>query len=259
MTTLSGPRPQGLPCWLDLNVPDVKSAAAFYERTFGWTYDVSGEAYGHYHVALVDGRPAAGFGQSMSGSGAEVPSVWTLYFAAEDADAMVARAVSLGGTVVAPTFDVPGQGRMAVVADPTGAAFGVWQAHEHRGFGLTGAPGTMSWCEVNTTDAERAQSFYTDLLSATARQREEGGTPYHVLSQDDVDFAGILQMNEQWAGLAPHWMVYFQVADMDAAVRAVQDAGGAVQHGPFDSGHGRLAVVADPAGAIFSLQEPAAG
>jgi predicted enzyme related to lactoylglutathione lyase len=78
-----------------------------------------------------------------------------------------------------------------------------------------------------------------------------------VLSREDVDFAGILQMNEQWAGLAPHWMVYFQVADMDAAVRAVQDAGGAVQHGPFDSGHGRLAVVADPAGAIFSLQEPA--
>src|SRR6056297_1677203 len=141
MTTLSGPRPQGLPCWLDLSVPDAKSAAAFYERVFGWTYDVSGEAYGHYHVAQVDGRPVAGFGQPMTG--AEVPSVWTLYFAAEDADAMVARAVSLGGTVVASTFDVPGQGRMAVLADPTGAAFGVWQAHEHMGFGLTGAPGTM--------------------------------------------------------------------------------------------------------------------
>ncbi len=256
MTMLSGPRPQGLPCWLDLSVPDVKIAAAFYERVFGWTYSVSGEAYGHYHVAQVDGRAVAGFGQPMSGN--EVPSVWTLYFAADDADAMVTRAVELGGSVVAPAFDVPGQGRMALVADPTGAVFGLWQAHQHDGFGVTGAAGTMSWCEVNTTDADRARSFYTELLGASSRQRNEGGTPYHVLSRDDVDVAGILQMNDQWSGLAPHWMVYFRVGDMDAAVGAVKDAGGTVQHGPFDSKHGRLAVVADPAGAIFSLQEPPA-
>lgn len=258
MEKLTGPRPEGHPCWLDLTVPDVTSAAAFYERVFEWTYKVSGEEFGHYHLAHVqEDRMAAGLGQPMTG--ADAPSAWTLYFAAADVDAMTERAVSLGGNLVVPAMDIRGSGRMTIVADPTGAVFGLWQAKGHDGFGAAHAPGTMSWCEANTTDAERATAFYTELLGATSRQREGADTPTHVLSRDGEEFASIVQMNDRWAGMPPHWMAYFEVADAAAAAAAVRDAGGAVHHGPFDSEHGRLVVVADPYGAAFSLQEPPAG
>ena len=250
MTKLEGTRPQGVPCWLDLSVPDVKRAAEFYARVFGWTYDVSGPEYGNYHLALVDGGAAAGLGEPM---GEEAPpSAWTLYFAAEDVDAMVARAQGLGGSLMAPAFDVPGQGRMAIVADPGGAVFGLWKALGHTGFGVEDAPGTLAWAEVHTGDAARVGAFYAELLGATLAPMQGAPSPYWTLDRGGRPMAGV-QLMDAGASDPPRWTSYFAVPDVDAAVAAAAAGGGAVRRSGWDTPFGRMAEVADPFGAGFMV------
>lgn len=249
----------GTPCWFDLLSPDVEAAAAFYATLFGWTYDVSGPEYGRYHMAMVDGRPAAGIGQRQQGT--QAPSAWTVYLAADDAAAMSDRAVALGGTVVAEPMEVPGRGRLAIVQDPGGAVFGLWQPLAHHGFGVTHEHGTMGWCEVNVPDGEAAKAFYAELMGAEARRLESAAVPtvYDVLWKDGEAVAGILEMTAEWRGVPPHWMPYFEVDDCDAAARAAEEAGGTVSVQPFDTEYGRIAVVTDPFGAVFSVNQTSAG
>lgn len=254
MAKLEGPRPQGHPCWMDLSVPDVKSAAAFYAGVFGWDYAVSGPEFGHYHQAKVDGRAVAGLGQPMGGDAP--PPAWTIYFAATDVDAMSAHAKDLGGSVVVPVVEVPGLGRMAIVTDPTGAAFGLWEAIAHEGFGIDDAAGTLTWIEVNTPDAHASRAFYQALLDADAEPFDRIGSTYFSLQKDGEWIGGILQTNEQREGVPAHWLPYIRVDDADAAVAAIRSEGGTLAHGPFDTSFGRVAVGADPFGAHFSVLQP---
>ena len=249
----------GTPCWFDLVSPDAAAAAAFYAALFGWTYDVAGPEHGHYRMAMVDGRPAAGIGQRQEGT--ETPSAWTVYLAADDAATMAQRATGLGGSVVVQPMEVPGMGHMAIVQDPGGAVFGLWQPLAHRGFGVTHEHGTMGWCEVNVPDGETAKAFYAELMGAEARLLESDAVPtvYYVLWKDDEAVAGILEMTAEWQGVPPHWMPYFEVADCDAAARAAEEAGGTVSVPPFDTEYGRIAVVTDPFGAVFSVNQTTAG
>lgn len=250
MGKLVGPRPQGRPCWLDLSVPDVRRAAGFYTAVFGWTYDVSGPEFGNYHLALVDGAGAAGLGEPVGGEGP--PAAWTLYFAADDADAMAARAEALGGVVLTPAFEVPGQGRMAIVADPGGAVFGLWQALRHTGFGVEGEPGTLAWAEVHAHDAARVGKFYADLLDADLVPMQGAPSPYWTLDREDGSMAGV-QLMDAASQDPTRWAIYLAVADVDAAVAAAAGAGGAVRRGAGDTPFGRMATLADPFGAVFTV------
>jgi uncharacterized protein len=251
MQVLDGPRPDGYPCWLDYAAPDVAAAAAFYADVLGWDYDVSGPEYGHYHVALVGGRAAAGLGQP---SNDDTPPVWTVYLATRDVSAFARRAEALGATVLAPPLEVPGQGHLTVLRDPTGAVFAAWQPLGHDGFGVEGTHGAVAWCEVRTPDAVAAERFYTELLEVDSRpQPGVGPEPYLTLGRDDERVAGILQMDAAWEGVPPHWAAYFRVDDVVAAVDAVRAGGGSVDREPFDSTYGRLAAVRDPNGAPFWL------
>ena len=245
---------QGVPCWLDLSSPDVEASAAFYTRVFGWTYDVSGPEFGHYHTALKDGRAGAGMGQSPEGD--ETPPMWSIYLKADDTAAMSARAETLGGTIVAGPMEVPGQGHLAVIRDPAGAFFGLWQPIGHHVF-FTHEHGAYGWSEVNVPDAEAARTFYEGLMGATSRLMDSNAIPttYYILSVGGDDVGGILQMTDEWEGIPPHWMTYFEVEDCDAAVAAAREAGGSVSVEPFDLPYGRIAVLTDPFGAVFSVNQ----
>lgn len=250
-----GPRAEGLPCWVDLSAPDVDAAAAFYRSILGWEFAETGPEYGGYRMASRGGRFAAGVGPQEG----DAPAVWVLYFAVESADRTAERARELGGTVLVEPFDVATQGRMAVVADPSGAAFGLWQAGEHHGFQVSGEPGGFGWAEVNTPDADAARDFYTALFDASSAIVENPATTYYSLSKDGAAIGGVLQMTAEWEGIPPHWMPYFEVDDMDAAVARAKDGGGTVAVEPFATPLGRIAVVGDQAMAFFSLLQRGAG
>ncbi len=111
----------GTPIWNEVVTPDVPAATRFYTEVLGVGWEESAMEGGpSYTTLLVDGRPVGG---AMAPPMEGVPAHWNVYFNVESVDDTLARAVELGGAVVAPAFDVPGVGRLAVLADPQGAMF----------------------------------------------------------------------------------------------------------------------------------------
>ncbi|MEZ4678707.1 MAG: VOC family protein [Caldilineaceae bacterium] len=250
MSTRTTKRPAGEPTWFDLATPDLAVATAFYKAVFGWSYVDTGEDFGHYHFAQANGHNVAGIGPIFPPDSPQ-PSAWTVYFASDDAAHDCERVKELGGQVMVEPMVIADSGSMAICMDPTGAAFGFWQANQHIGSAVQNEHGSMSWCEVNTRDAGAARVFYSKLLNVTTAKME--GMDYYMLQRGGDSLAGILQMDEQWEGIPPHWMAYFAVDNTDAAIERIVAAGGKVHVPAFDMTYGRMAVIGDPAGATFSI------
>jgi len=248
---------RGMPCWLDLASPDVEASKAFYTRLFGWGYDVSSPQYGPYHTALVDGRSAAGLFQVGEEERSEVQMTWRVFLCADDTAAMVRSANDLGGSTITSPREVPRQGYYAVLQDPAGAVFGLWEPIGHNGFGVTHEPGAFGWAEVNVPDADAARTFYTGLTGASARKLDADALPtrYDVVSIGDQDAFGLLQMTKEWEGVPPHWMPYIEVENCDAVATEAKAAGGKAPVPPFDTPYGRIAVLNDPFSAVFSINQ----
>lgn len=249
MTTRTTARTPGELTWIDLATPDLEGAKRFYQQLFGWEYVDTGAEFGHYHMALAQGRNAAGIAAIQPGQ--ETPPAWTVYFASADIDIDVARVRALGGLVLFEPMTIGDSGRMAVCTDPTGAVFGLWQADQHIGAGVENEHGGMAWCEVATRDVATACNFYAQLLGFTPQKVE--GMDYFMLQRNGESYCGVMQMDEQWEGIPPHWMAYFAVDDADAALERVVAGGGKVLVPAFDMAYGRMAVIADPAGAAVSI------
>ncbi|MCK6590132.1 MAG: VOC family protein [Polyangiaceae bacterium] len=250
----------GTVAWYDLMTPNLEGARKFYEGLFGWTYEVGPAETGFYTMCRIGDRNAAGMGQQPEN--APFPSAWNCYFQSESADADVARVKENGGQVMMGPMDVMEEGRLAFCMDPTGAAFGLWQSKRHQGAGVINQHGAMTWSEVCTRDAVKARDFYSAVFGLEGRKIDASGMEYYTLHKGDATAAGVLQMNERFpAEIPPHWMPYFAVNKVDDTVKKVNELGGKVLNGPFDSPYGRIAVVADPFGAAFSviqLSHPAA-
>jgi uncharacterized protein len=259
MPTRDDPWPTGSPCWIDLSVPDLPGGVAFYRDVLGWELIDSGEEFGHYHIAQVQGRAVAGVGPVMAEG---QPAAWTLYFATEDADATAKLVTEHGGALYAGPMDIPGSGRMAVVADPGGAVFGVWQPMGMIGAGIVNESGAMIWEDGRQPDPASARQFYGDVLGWTYDRVE--GLPeefdYRTFSLGDGrPLGGLGPMMGAPEGTPPHWLVFFAVDDVDATLGRVTSGGGTGLSGPEDSPFGRMATVADPFGAVFGLHGPNAG
>jgi predicted enzyme related to lactoylglutathione lyase len=255
MSTRTSPWPAGVPCWVDLAVPDPDAVQAFYERVLGWTFEGTGEEYGGYRIATVRGQAVAGLGPSPDGA----PSAWTLHLATEDADKTAAEVTAAGGTVLLPPGDVGPLGRMSIAADPSGAAFGIWQAGTHIGAGLVNEPGGLTWEDLRSTGAAAAQDFYRTVFGYRFDAVPMAGEEYRTFALPDEEFplGGMGPMMGSPEGTPSHWLVYFGTAGTDVAVAAATATGGAVVVPAFDSPFGRLAVLADPAGASFAVIETA--
>lgn len=244
--------PDGAPCWADLSTPDLAGAQRFYSGLFGWTFTEPQAEMGNYSQALKGGKTVVGVAPKMPGQ--DMPTVWSVYLKGSDADETARRITAGGGNLMFPPMDIPGAGRMLFAFDPTGAAFGVWQPREHTGAQVFGEPGAMCWHEVATRDPERCDGFYQSLFGYEQVQVGDGKNfDYTVWKIDGQDVGGRMKMTPEWEGIPPHWMVYFAVEDADASTAKVRELGGQVRHGPFDSPYGRIAVIADPYGAVFSI------
>ena len=244
--------------WVDLVTTDLEAATYFYTGLFGWeTADapMPGGA-GTYRFFRLDGRDAAAAGPLPPELAAQgVPSHWNVWVAG-NADEVVAKARAAGGQVLMEPATLGPSGRLAMVADPGGAAIGVWEAGEHVGAGVVDEPGAMTWWEVNTRDFEACKRFYGEVFGWAAEPVDAPGVNYVTWTLDGTTVGGMLEMTEQWEGVPAHWMCYFQVADTDEAARRATELGGSVGAPPFDSPYGRIAVLADPTGGHFSVITP---
>jgi predicted enzyme related to lactoylglutathione lyase len=253
LVTRDTPWPDGTPCWVDLGTNDIPKANAFYASVFGWNMEMGGPEIGGYSMARLDGRNAAAIGPIMGPPG--TPGAWSTYLAVSDADAATARITSAGGQLIAGPMDVMDAGRLVVAADVTGAVFGLWQARSHTGVQVANVPGAYTWSEHMSRDFEGAKAFYAAVF----------GYEYGDMSSDDFSYATLLINGQQVVGgigalpedageaHPAHWSVYFGTADTDKSVDLVTGNGGRVIRPAADSPYGRMAVVADLHGAVFSL------
>jgi predicted enzyme related to lactoylglutathione lyase len=247
-------------CWADLSTTDPAAAKTFYSSLFGWEIeDMPIPGGGTYSMARMKGRYTGALSEQMEQERAQgVPPHWNVYVSVDDVDTFAKRAEAAGGSIMMPAFDVLDSGRMAVLADPTGAVFCLWQPQEHAGYGLINEPGAMDWNELVSPDPEKARAFYTELFDWKAETMNMGpeAGDYTVFSVGEQQVAGLMKTPEG-APMPPSWTVYYNVADCDASAAKVSELGGQIYFGPhFMERVGKFATCADAQGAVFAIIEP---
>ena len=250
---------QGTPSWVDLQTTDQNAAKQFYSSLLGWSYDdnpMPGDG-GVYSMATLNGETVAAIAPMPPGAPEGMPPMWNTYLAVDSVDAAVDKVGTAGGQVLMPAFDIGDAGRMAFVADPTGAAVGLWQANQHIGATLVNEPGAVIWNELITDKPDSALAFYEAVVGLTHSTVEMApGQNYHMLKVETADVGGCT--TPPMAGVPTHWHVYFAVEDADATAAKAAAEGGNVAVEPFDIPTvGRSAVLTDPQGAMFSVLKQA--
>ncbi|GFE18564.1 hydroxylase [Streptomyces glebosus] len=239
----------GAPCWVELGTSDVAAAKVYYRQVFGWCAetDPRQEAGGYTTLYLGEDPVAALTPLYAPGQ----PTAWTVSFAVRDADAVSAAVTEAGGRLLTGPMDVFDAGRFAVLADPEGAVFSVWQARSFAGAAVFNAPGSLGWVELATRDPEAAKAFYTTVFGWTVGTHED----YPQWGVDGADFGGLSALDEFYPeDIRAHWLPYFAVADVDGTAARAAESGGMLLVPPTEVPHGpKVAVIRDPQGASFGI------
>jgi uncharacterized protein len=247
----NAPYPTGVPSWVDLNTTDPAGAREFYGQLFGWQFDIGGDEFGNYTMAKVGGKNVAGLGGQP---GPAPGTFWTTYLATDDIDTTAKAIKEEGGSLMMEPMEIPGSGKMTIAVDPTGAAFGVWQAQGHIGSELVNAPGSVVWNELLTPDLDRDLQFYANVFGYTYEEMP-GDMRYALMQVGGRTCGGMMPLPTEMAGIPPNWSPYFEVADIEATVADAQKLGGAVMRPITDIPPGQFAVLADPQGGVFCVMK----
>jgi predicted enzyme related to lactoylglutathione lyase len=268
----------GVPCYADTSHPDPDAAAQFYGGLFGWELEnvLPPDFPRKYFAARMHGGDVGAVGSIPDG--AQPIAAWNTYISVESADETAAKVREAGGTVVAEPYDVGDAGRMAVFADPEGAAFRVQQARNHKGWRIVNEHGSVVLSTLNTRNADAARGFYNSVFgwgtltlaggvemwtlagygdhlereSPPERERlVEMGAP---AGFEDV-VAGINRIPDDQSGVSAHWGITFAVDDADKIAEKAAELGGKVIASPFDVPWRRMTVIADPQGATFTASQ----
>ncbi len=250
--------PVGAPCWTDLWTSDVEGSRTFYAELFGWEAQDPSPEFGGYFMFTRNGVPVAG---AMGAMGDQAASdAWQIYLATDDITKTLEAAEAHGAQIISPSMDVADLGKQAILVDPTGAHLGTWQPGTFPGFTVLNEHGAPSWFELHTRDHGAAVSFYRSVFhwetSAVADTDEFRYTTMHDPAGEG-ELAGIMDAAAFLPeGVPSYWSVYWETDDADATIAKVKALGGSVVMEAEDTPHGRLATVADPAGAQFKLRTP---
>ena len=289
----------GVPCWVDASEPDPGAAVEFYGGLFGWEFDdvMPTGSERPYLIARGQAPGSSIFDTSRDLRRGEVAAIgsifdavpptamWNTYFWVDSADEATSKVRDAGGDVVVEPFDFLDVCRMAVLADPEGAVFRVWEAKEHRGAGLVNDPGAVVFNNLNTRDIDGARSFYGSVFgweTGTIGGGAAGWTlpgygdwlerEHHPGLRAQMAAAGAPERFEDVVGsIVPivddqpdtpaHWSVTFATDDADATAANAAELGGTVIVPPFDAPWStaaytiRITVIADPQGAQFSASK----
>ena len=264
----------GVPCWVDTSQPDPEAAVDFYRDLFGWEFEdvMPPDAEGRYFIARLRGGDVAAVGSIPEG--APPVALWNTYVAVDSADDAASKVRDAGGAVMMEPFDVMDAGRMAVFADPDGAAFFVWQAKQMQGAQVVNEAGSLNFNGLATRDVAGAKSFYGSVFGWTTLDVGGGVEMWTLpgygdyLERDNPDLrkvvaeaggppgfedvvASIDPLTDGQADTPPHWSVTFAVDDADATAAKASELGGKVVVPPMDAPWVRTTVIQDPQGATF--------
>jgi predicted enzyme related to lactoylglutathione lyase len=243
-------------CWIELATTDNEAAKKFYTQLFGWDYvDNPMGPDMVYTMLKLNGKDVGGLYKLMSDQVAQgVPPNWLSYVSVSNADETAEKAKAAGATILKEPFDVYTIGRMAVIQDPTGAVFALWQPGTHHGSGIYNVPNSFTWNELMTTDTTVDGEFYSKLFGWTRKTENFGPLEYTMFSNGERGAGGMLKITPEMGPIPPNWLVYFAVDDCDAMVKKATDLGATVCK-PADDipGVGRFAILTDPQKAGFAI------
>jgi uncharacterized protein len=261
--------PAGVPCWVDTLQPDVEQATQFYAELFGWEIAGPGRMpdapNGQYFVARRHGCDVAGIASQPPQAGV----AWNTHVAVANLEEAWECVRSAGGTVVVEPFDALPAGRMAAVRDPSGATFSLWEARERQGAQRINEPSAWAMSILLTRDLDRSKQFYGEVFGWQTDSFGEGdaqvslyrlpgyvgGEPQQPVPRDVVAVMAPMNDDAFPADATPHWSVDFWIDDVDAAAARVAALGGQVIVPPHDTPVFRNTILADPAGAVFSVSQ----
>jgi predicted enzyme related to lactoylglutathione lyase len=256
--------------WFDLLVDDAAAVRPFYEGLFGWSFHTT-DGSGQYLAIQHDGRVTAGMSVSGDAAADDHRGVWLSSVSVTDVDKISVAAEAAGGSVVLDPRDLPDRGRYSVIKDPQGAA--VVLLRSSTGDGIRRSPealqpGDFLWTELWTSDLGAAREFYSGLLGygiefRSTRSAEEGASAAPASGEDSSGYLILTRDGERKAGMAqlpfedatPHWLPFVAVGDVYASVERVRQLGGEVIVGPDLVGRHDAAIIVDPSGAVFGLQQ----
>ena len=253
----------GMFSWADMPVLDIERAQAFYTGLLNVEASSTPMGPGMAYVVLNKaGKSCCALypvtEEQMQQRGGR--SWWLSYFTVEDADATAARVKELGGSVMAGPFDVFDAGRLAIIVDPAGAMFAVWQPKQGIGAEVFGEPGALAWNELYTNDVAAATTFYGGLFGWQASPAPSPVGEYTVFSLDGQPACGMMAIREEWGPVPPNWSIYLAVEDLESSLELVVEMGGKVLYPPMEVENvGRISMIQDPMGAYLSVIQIAPG
>lgn len=253
---------EGSFCWLEIRTTERVASQSFYGGLFGWKFEdirlPSGETV--YTLASLEGRCAAGMCEPAPAQrAAGMPAFWNPFLLVADVGNALSAAKEQGAKPLAEAREFHGAGSLATATDPGGAEFSVWQPARHIGFEVGHQDNSVCWFELVTHDTESCAAFYGDVFGWTT-SKDPANPPYTLFNRAGPDskngpVAGMMQIQPEWGEVSPHWLVYFQIPDIDAAVGRVLELGGIALHDVLSFAYGRLVAVQDPQRGIFGLME----
>ena len=248
------PHTHGRFAWHRLNTADPAAAAAFYPRVTPWSaqpWDVADD----YTLWMNAGRPVGGaVSLTDEFSALGLGSHWLPYVSVYDVDDCARQAVKLGARLRTGPAEIPNVGCWAVLSDPQGAAFGVYEPDRPRVPEPVPAVGEFSWHELATTDYKSAFDFYRALFKWEQLDEYDMGEMgiYFMFGLAGQMFGGMFSNRP---GPAPRWLSYVRVDDVANAAKRVAEAGGSVANGPMEVPNGAwIAQCVDGQGAQFAVQ-----
>ena len=267
----------GVPCWVDATEPDPQAATAFYGELFGWEFEdtMPAGSPGSYYVARLRGQDVAAVGSGPEGG--PQTAAWNTYVWVQDADETAAKVRDAGGTVLMEPDDVGDAGRMAIFADPAGAACRVWQPQAHRGAAVVNEHASLNFNTLNTGDLEGARAFYGavfgweivdvgggsmwalpaygDFLEQRTPGLRQNMAAMGAPARFEEVVASVSPIPHDRPEVAAHWDVTFAVDDADAIAARAAALGGRVVVPPFDAPWVRMTIICDPQGATFTASK----
>ena len=243
-------------CWIELATTDQAAAKSFYSSLFGWTlneFPMGPEEM--YTIFQLKGRDvAAGYTMRKEQRAQGVSPHWMLYVSTANADQSQEKAKQAGGAILQPAFDVMQNGRMAVLQDPTGAFFCVWQPNQTQGIAIANENNAFCWADLSTRDPGRAAKFYSSLFGWKLEASPNDPSGYLHIKNGEAFIGGIPPAAHRDPHAPPHWLAYFQVADVEGSSKKAGQLGAKILMPPRKmQGVGTWSIIGDPQGAIFAL------
>jgi predicted enzyme related to lactoylglutathione lyase len=249
----------GAVVWADLVTSDVETAVDFYSGVFGW--DIRRSADPNYVEMMHNGKVICAVARFDDEDVAPGNARWLVSISVTDVDETAGKVEQHGGGVLEAPEDFPDRGRFAVISDSQGALLMLLRASGGDPGSGEAVVGAWGWAELWTRDVADAARFYEAVFGyrAISARGDDARRPV-VLTSQGRPRATIIAI--PWDDVEPNWLPYAPVADARQTLQQAIEAGGTVlltSDDVEDDDGTFAAIVADPTGGVFAIQQTGAG